>query len=162
MQSNSQSPNKIQSILFALILASLFGLLIWVVWSTKVDASTLRAAQSYKEQQLYKRLVMTEKIDKLRHQAYMTVTAYTGVESCQNSGCLMANGQRAYVGAAACPRRMNLGSKVTIEGLGTYTCADRTATWVDGRVDLFFGYTQEDYQRAKQFGKQVKLVTLHD
>lgn len=162
MQSSPQSPNKIQSIVFTLVLASLFGLLIWVVWIAQADASTLRAAQSYKEQQLYKRLAMAKKVDKLGHQAYMTVTAYTGVESCQNSGCLMANGQRAYVGAAACPRRMKFGSKVTIAGLGTYSCADRTATWVDGRVDLFFGYTESDYQRAIQFGKQVKLVTLHD
>lgn len=88
------------------------------------------------------------------------VTAYTGVESCHNPNCAMASGKRAYVGAVACPRSIPLGTRVEIGSLGTYICEDRTATYVDGRYDIFFGYTQEDYYAALEFGKQYMTITI--
>ena len=88
-----------------------------------------------------------------------TVTGYTAIESCSNTGCHMANGEKAYVGAIACPRKLSFGTVVTIEGFGDLICSDRTALRFDGRYDVFMGYTQEDYQKAIQFGKrQLKVI----
>lgn len=87
-----------------------------------------------------------------------TITAYTAVETCGNS-CTMASGKQAYVGAAACPRNIPIGTKVQIDGVGTVTCEDRTAQWTEGRIDIFFGYSQDDYQRALKFGKQRRMVS---
>lgn len=88
-----------------------------------------------------------------------TVTGYTAIESCSNTGCYMANGEKAYVGAVACPRKLPFGTVVTIEGFGDLVCSDRTALRFDGRYDVFMGYTQEDYQKAIQFGKrQLKVI----
>lgn len=89
-----------------------------------------------------------------------TVSAYTGVETCKNTACIMANGKRAHVGAVACPRKLALGTVVTIEGLGDFICSDRTAKRYDGRYDVFMGYEQTDYQKALQFGIQKRLVVV--
>lgn len=48
------------------------------------------------------------------------------------------------------------GTKVKIEGLGTYEVMDRTATWIADRyngkiIDLYFG---SDHQAALEFGRQ--------
>jgi len=88
------------------------------------------------------------------------VTAYTAIETCKDR-CIMANGKRAYYGAAACPRRIPLGTLIDVDGLGVFVCEDRTAQWTDGNIDIFFGYEQADYQRAIQFGAQVKTITIN-
>lgn len=90
----------------------------------------------------------------------VTVSAYTAIETCKNTSCIMASGKKAYVGAAACPRKYPLGTKLELEGMGTFTCEDRTAKKYDGRFDLFFGYDQSDYQRAINFGIQKKKITI--
>ena len=93
-------------------------------------------------------------------QSFMAeISGYSAVETCGDT-CTMANGQQAYYGSVACPRRLPLGTVVDIAGLGTFVCADRTAQWVDGRFDVFFGYTQADYNRAIQFGSPMRLVTI--
>lgn len=72
----------------------------------------------------------------------------------------MANGKKAEISYAACPREIPLGTMIEIEGLGTYECGDRTAEWVDGRYDLFTGYGQEAYDQAINNGIQYKKVTI--
>lgn len=90
------------------------------------------------------------------------VTAYTAIETCAHSSCIMANGKKAYVGAAACPRKYAFNTRFKIDGVGIFTCADRTAKKYDRRFDLFFGYEQSDYQRALNFGiKKSKIHLLH-
>lgn len=63
------------------------------------------------------------------------ITGYSYADSCHNirdGKCLMANGKPVHVGAAACPYWLPLGT--TIRALGsTYTCADRTAHWVQAK-----------------------------
>mgnify|MGYP001561690730 CR=1 FL=1 len=90
-----------------------------------------------------------------------TVTAYSELDSCHYENCLMASGKSAYIGAAACPRVMALGTKIIIEGQ-SYICEDRTSKLYDGRFDLFFGYGEESYRRAKQFGIQNKEIVLYN
>ena len=88
-----------------------------------------------------------------------TVTAYSELDSCHYENCIMANGERAYIGAVACPRMLKLGSSVEIDGK-VYVCADRTAKRYDGRYDVFMGYNQEGYDRAIKFGKQELQVII--
>lgn len=89
-------------------------------------------------------------------------TAYSSKDSCHYPNCIMANGKRAYVGAAACPRKVALGTKIRIDGKN-YMCADRTAKWVEEKFgdtyDIFMGYSEESYREAIKYGRQVNNVT---
>lgn len=89
------------------------------------------------------------------------VTAYSEFDSCHTgASCKMASGKRAYVGAIACPREFKLGTKIKINDT-IYQCEDRTASWVDGRFDIFMGFGQEAYDKAIQWGVknlEVKIV----
>lgn len=80
------------------------------------------------------------------------VSAYSEIDSCYYEGCPMANGIKAQVGYVACPRDIPLGTKATIDTMGEFICGDRTAKFVDGRIDVFMGYGQEAYDEAIQFG----------
>jgi len=71
----------------------------------------------------------------------------------------MSSGKRAYVGAIACPRDWKLGQKVEIDGQ-IYTCEDRYAKRLSRRIDIFMGYKQESYEKAKKYGNQTKTVYL--
>ena len=88
----------------------------------------------------------------------MTITAYSEYDSCHYENCLMANGQRAYVGAVACPRRIKMGSTVFLEGLGYFVCSDRYNANLSDRIDIFMGYGQEAHEKALNFGKQSMTI----
>lgn len=89
------------------------------------------------------------------------VTAYSEIDSCHTGkSCLMANRKKAHIGAVACPRNIELGTKVKIGDLGVFTCEDRTALWVDGRFDIFMGFGTSSYEKAKDFGKRQLAVTI--
>ena len=87
------------------------------------------------------------------------VTAYTAIETCAKSNCIMSNGHNAKVGYIACPRELPLGTKVLVMG-NSYECGDRTALKYNGRFDIFMGYTQEDHNRAIKFGKRELWITI--
>lgn len=90
------------------------------------------------------------------------VTAYSELDSCHTGkSCLMANRQKAHIGAVACPRNIKLGTRVKIGDFGIFTCEDRTALWVDGRFDIFMGYGTSSYEKATDFGKKkLSVITL--
>ncbi len=88
------------------------------------------------------------------------VTAYSEIDSCHYENCVMASGKRAYIGAVACPRDMELGTKVKIQNK-IYTCEDRTNKNLDGRFDIFMGYGQTNYDKAINWGnKTLKIAIL--
>ena len=90
------------------------------------------------------------------------VTAYSEIDSCHTgSSCLMASGNKAYIGAIACPRNIKLFTRVSVDGK-IYTCEDHTALFIDGRFDIFIGYGQESYDKAIEFGKQPKRIEIID
>ena len=64
----------------------------------------------------------------------------------------MANGERVYEGAVACPNGYKFGDQIEIEELGVYTCCDRMAKRYRTKknFDLYFN----DIGQAKQFGRQ--------
>jgi hypothetical protein len=88
------------------------------------------------------------------------VTAYSEFDSCHTGkSCLMASGKKAYVGAVACPRNIAIGTRVIIDNT-PYICEDRTALRLDGRYDIFMGYGRASYNKAINYGKQIKKITL--
>ena len=87
-----------------------------------------------------------------------TITAFnTIVAQTDDSPCVAAGGYicgRSDV--VACPRRFSLGTNVSIDG-DIYVCLDRLALKFDNRWDISF---DKDIKRARNFGKQIKDVTI--
>lgn len=88
------------------------------------------------------------------------ITAYSEFDSCHYENCVMANGERAHIGAVACPRGIPLGVKVEIAG-EEYECSDRTAKRYDGRWDIFMGYGKEAHTKALKFGINTLEVKIY-
>jgi len=101
-----------------------------------------------------------EPVVEVADSVYAQISAYTAIETC-GATCVMASGKSAYIGAAACPRSVALGTVVDIEDYGSVVCEDRTAGWTEGRYDIFFGYSEADYQRALQWGVRNKKITIN-
>jgi len=89
------------------------------------------------------------------------VTAYSEIDSCHYDGCPMASTNRAYKGAIACPRDIELYTRVVIEGK-VYTCEDRTNKNLDGRWDIFMGYGQESYDKAINYGIKTLTIEIYE
>ena len=87
------------------------------------------------------------------------ITQYSRTDSChtvKNGKCIMASGRAVYVGAAACPGFLNLGTRVSIDGK-SYTCEDRYAKWLDQKRGL---PTVDIFVEKNPYGNAVKLVTI--
>ncbi len=91
------------------------------------------------------------------------VTAYSSEDSChnpQNNLCLMADGKPAEIGAIACPRSFDLGTRFLINEQ-EYICRDRLHINYDNRFDIWFGYGYENYLQAKEWGiKQLEIKII--
>jgi len=80
-------------------------------------------------------------------------TAYNPVESqCDDDPRTMASNKEVYEGAIACPAKYEFGTKIEIEGLGTFTCEDRMA--LRYRHSENFDIVLADYDEAVNFGRQ--------
>lgn len=79
-------------------------------------------------------------------------SAYTAsADETDASPLVMASGKMVYVGAIACPRSIELGTKVEVRGLGVFTCEDRMNERYENHFDLFKVTKQE----ALTFGRKV-------
>lgn len=86
------------------------------------------------------------------------ITAYSEIDSCHYEECKMASGKSAYVGAIACPRDMELGTEVLIDGK-SYVCEDRYNSDLSYRFDVFTGYGKEAHEEALEFGvKELSVI----
>ena len=79
-----------------------------------------------------------------------TVTAYSLPGT-------MANGETVHDGAMACPKSVPFGTIYQIEGLGTYTCKDRTASGRDGLFDIWVATTDEAVRHGAPVMKLTEL-----
>ena len=89
------------------------------------------------------------------------VTGYnTVVGQTDGSPCISASGENicGVSDAAACPRRIPFGTRITIDGR-TYRCVDRLALKFDDRFDISF---QKDIKAARKFGIQIKEIKIWD
>jgi len=90
-------------------------------------------------------------------QILATITAYNPTkEQCDQDPDIMASGKRVYEGSVACPRELEFGTVVRIDGKW-YVCEDRTSKRYDGRFDLLMFNKRE----AIEFGRQKKEVEIY-
>ena len=88
---------------------------------------------------------------------YILVLVIAFVTMYGPTGNKMANGKYPHVGAVACPRRIKLGTTVSILGT-TYVCSDRTSRRYDGRFDIYSEGTQKE---MLQWGKKKLDVKIY-
>lgn len=80
------------------------------------------------------------------------VSCYTGIES---HG---ANGRNPW---SVATYRYPQGTKLYIEGFGNKVVETVTSKTYAHRIDVWFGETQEDYERCIEFGTQMLEVTAY-
>lgn len=84
---------------------------------------------------------------------FNTVSGQTDSSPCVAAGGYICG--RSDV--VACPRQIDLGTWVLIEGVGRYQCMDRLAQRFDHRFDISF---DQDVAAALHFGRQVRTVQV--
>lgn len=79
-------------------------------------------------------------------------SAYTASsDETDASPLVMASGKMVYIGAVACPRSVELGTRIEVRGLGVYTCEDRMNERYQNHFDIFM-VTKGD---ARNFGRKT-------
>ena len=98
-----------------------------------------------------------------RYSTLACISGYSSVETCPDGKCITASGKEADKYLIACPYHIPLGSVVKIKGIGRFTCADRTAYWIQEKYgdtfDLWFG---DDYEGAREFGRKYLEVEVYN
>lgn len=85
------------------------------------------------------------------------VTGYSStVDQCDGDPFTMANGNRVYWGAMACPPQYPFGTKIKINGVGEFTCEDRGGKIKGNHFDMWF----ETRIQALQWGKRSVLAEI--
>lgn len=85
------------------------------------------------------------------------VTAYSSTpDQTDSTPFITASGSRVRKGIVACPRRLEFGTKVEIQGK-MYTCEDRMAIKYDGNFDIWMPTRSQ----ALQFGRQILQVKIY-
>jgi len=80
-------------------------------------------------------------------------TAYTAsTAQTDQKPRIMASGNKPYIGAAACPKYMEFGTRIRVQGMGEYTCEDRMHRRY--RDKNRFDILMKDQNRAVDFGKK--------
>jgi hypothetical protein len=144
----------------ALIVTSLFALVAWQDRQLIEDTFSVPEAQAEAFSEPSDPCGLTDVVCANEPKIiYAEVSKYTAQETCPTD-CINAAGERPVAGVSiACPRQYHLGQLLTVENK-SYRCDDRTHQQYDGRFDIFEGYSQEDYQRALEFGVQVLPVVI--
>lgn len=85
-------------------------------------------------------------------------TAYCGCSKCcGKSTGITASGTRATQGrTVAMPSSYKFGTKIEIQGMGTYTVEDRGGAIKGNRIDIFFS----SHQQALNFGKRTVYLKI--
>jgi len=105
----------------------------------------------------------------MQHQTYTyVITAYCPCEKCcgkwarERAGGVVrgATGIELKAGIS-CAAPLPMGTKVHIDGIGTFTVQDRTADWIadkyDNRIiDIYF----DSHEEAERFGKRIAEVEI--
>lgn len=92
------------------------------------------------------------------------ITSYSVKESCHHPNCLNASNKKPEWGDVACPRWLELGTRLKIIDQ-IFTCRDRYALWLDKErnlptFDIFAGYGIGAYEDAINFGKQKMKIQI--
>ncbi|MDA3815440.1 MAG: 3D domain-containing protein [Patescibacteria group bacterium] len=80
------------------------------------------------------------------------VTGYSSTpDQCWGNPFITASGARVHVGTMACPPEYAFGTKIEIDGMGTYVCEDRGGAIKGSHFDMWF----ESRGEALQWGKRT-------
>lgn len=80
------------------------------------------------------------------------VTGYSSTpDQCWGDPFITASGERVHVGTMACPPEYAFGTKIEIDGMGTYVCEDRGGAIKGNHFDMWF----ESRGEALQWGKRI-------
>jgi 3D (Asp-Asp-Asp) domain-containing protein len=86
-----------------------------------------------------------------------TITAYCHCRRCAPGSGITASGLRPVEGTTiAGPRSVPLGTRVVVNGVGTFIVQDRMSRTYEGRWDIY----KASHRRAKDFGKQEFRVQI--
>jgi 3D (Asp-Asp-Asp) domain-containing protein len=139
-----------------LLLLVLFGMFLYRIRQQK----DIKYYENYERSELVQPRIIYYPLES--YSIVASISAYTMVETCPDGICITASGREAAKHIIACPRSIPLGSKVEIEGLGTFTCGDRTAEWIERKYGATFDLWFEDnYNRAREFGRVYKTVKVY-
>ena len=117
----------------------------------EIDTITLRANSSPR---------IPEATQHNYYEIEILTTAYSEYDSCHTgSDCLMANGEKAHIGAVAC-NFLPFNTKMEIDGV-IYIVKDRHSKRLEDRLDIWFGFGEDAHERAIQYGKQIKTVKIY-
>jgi 3D (Asp-Asp-Asp) domain-containing protein len=87
----------------------------------------------------------------------VNASAYTAAaDECGKSDGITASGIKVHRGTLACPRQFPFGTKMEIEGMGTFTCEDRGGAIKANHVDIYVPTKSE----AFAFGRRNLLATV--
>jgi 3D (Asp-Asp-Asp) domain-containing protein len=118
----------------------------WLIWLLALLVVVILLSRPAKAEEMYR------------------ITAYCACEKCCGkwSDGYFASGRKVYVGGVAC-NWLPFGTKLEIEGLGTYTVEDRGAKSIFGTkdnpikaLDIYF----DQHKEARKFGVQYRKVTI--
>lgn len=80
------------------------------------------------------------------------VTGYSStVDQCDGDPFITASGSHVHKGTMACPREYAFGTKIEIDGMGTFVCEDRGGAIKGNHFDMWF----ESRGEALQWGKRT-------
>lgn len=86
-------------------------------------------------------------------------TAYSAIDSCHYKDCLNASLKKPSELSVACPRNLKLGTVIRVNG-EIKICDDRYNSNLSDRIDIWFGYTENDHLRASEYGHKKAIVEI--
>jgi 3D (Asp-Asp-Asp) domain-containing protein len=87
----------------------------------------------------------------------VNASAYTAAaDECGKSDGITASGVKVHRGTLACPRQFSFGTKMEIEGMGTFICEDRGGAIKNNHVDIYMPTKSE----AFAFGRRNLIATV--
>jgi 3D (Asp-Asp-Asp) domain-containing protein len=87
----------------------------------------------------------------------ITATAYTAsADECGKADGITASGNQVHRGTLACPKSYPFGTKIEIDGMGTYVCEDRGGAINGNHFDIYVPTKSE----AFAFGRQTLLAQV--
>lgn len=106
----------------------------------------------------YKNYVPVEQDGKVVKRFLANISAYTAAaDECGKSDGITASGRMVKENhTIACPREFKFGTKIKIEGHGTYVCEDRGGAIKTNKLDIYM----KTKKQAFQFGRRNLMVEV--
>lgn len=116
-----------------------------------------RKAKQHNEKRLAIYKPRLEKFTAPKQEISILVTGYSSTpDQTWGDPFTTASGTRVHLGTMACPPQYPFGTKVKIEGRGSYVCEDRGGAIKGNHFDMWF----ESRQEALQWGKRVVMAKI--